>query len=136
MEEPEERKAYESIINHCDEIKFLNISFINYNNIPKLYELITHLNEHLQYLSLQHYYNLNVGSMILTELGQILPDPLKYLELSFKIDPNDLKILLGHCKLIELKTLLVRNFNHKNVDVTFNILKEFVRERKVRNFAY
>ena len=71
--------------------------------------------------------------MILTELGQILPDPLKYLELSFKIDPNDLKILLGHCKLIELKTLLVRNFNHKNVDVTFNILKEFVRERKVRN---
>ena len=74
--------------------------------------------------------------MILTELGQILPDPLKYLELSFKIDPNDLKILLGHCKLIELKTLLIRNFNHKNVDVTFNILKEFVRERKVRNFAY
>ncbi len=65
-----------------------------------------------------------------------MPDSLEYLDLCLTIDPNDLKPFLVNCKHIELNKLLVRNNNIKNTDITFNIFKEFVREKKVKNFAY
>jgi hypothetical protein len=74
--------------------------------------------------------------MILNGLGQRLPDTLEYLELDLKIDPRDLKVLLNHCKHVELNKLLVRNGYNKKVDITFNLLKEFIREKKIPNFAY
>jgi hypothetical protein len=51
------KKAYESIINYCDKIKFFRLTNISYENIRQFYELILHLNKHLKYLSLQmrHY---------------------------------------------------------------------------------
>src|SRR5688572_30459999 len=94
--ETEARKAYESIINYCDKIKFLKLSWDN-NNISQIYKLISHLN-HLKYLSFQNYGG--NGSTILRGLGQILPASLRYLELYFEMDPNDLKIFLNNCKHI------------------------------------
>ncbi len=134
-EKTEKEKVFESIINYCDKIQFLNLSFTRLENIPRLHESITHLNRHLKYLSLQSY-DLGISSMILKGLGQRLPDSLEYLDLNLSIDPNDMKIFLDHCKHIGLNKLLVKNFKTKNVDIVFNILKEFVREQKLENFAY
>ena len=75
--------------------------------------------------------------MVLKGLGQTLPDSLKYLDLELLINPDDLKIFLGHCKhIVRLNKLLVSNCYIKNIDITFNILKEFVREKRIQNFAY
>jgi len=74
--------------------------------------------------------------MILKGLGQTLPNSLEYLDLKLSIDPDYMKIFLDHCKHVGLNKLLVKNNNSMEVDVTFNILKEFVREQKVENFAY
>jgi len=74
--------------------------------------------------------------MILKELGQILPDSLKYLNLDLEIFPNGLKIFLDNFKHVGLNKLLVRNNNDKNIDVTFNLLKEFVKNNKIKNLAY
>ncbi|CAG8587990.1 17695_t:CDS:2, partial [Funneliformis caledonium] len=107
-----------------------------------LFKLITHVRKHLKYLSLQirnhrqpcfieseYEQQLRVSSMILTNLGQILPDTLKYLELKLVIDPIKLKIFLDNCKhIVGLNSLLVMN-NSQN-DIIFNVLKEFVREKK------
>jgi len=73
--------------------------------------------------------------MILRGL-EMLPDSLEYLDLFLVTDPYDLKIFLNNCKHVRLNKLLVKNFKTKNVDIVFNILKEFVREQKVENFAY
>src|SRR6266498_1133383 len=139
----EREKAFESLINHCDQIQFLYLLSIDYEEISHLYKLITHLDKNLKYLSLQnknHFSdetsNLNISSMILKGLGQILPNSLEYLDLDLGIESNHLKNFLDNCEHVELNKLLVRNRSTKNLDVTFNILKTFVREKKVKNFAY
>ncbi|CAG8724269.1 10621_t:CDS:2, partial [Funneliformis mosseae] len=123
-------------------IQFLHISGIVHVDIVQLFKLITHVRKHLQYLSLQirnhrqpcfiesdYEQQLRVSSMILTNLGQILPDTLKYLELKLVIDPIKLKIFLDNCKhIVGLNSLLVMN-NSQN-DNIFDVLKEFVREKK------
>jgi len=130
----EREKAFEGIINYCNKIKFLYLR-IGYENVPQLYRLINN-NKHLKYLSLEAN-KLKISSMILKDLGQVLPNSLKYLNLDLHIDPNDLKIFLENCKhVVGLNHLLVRNGNIENIDVTFNVLKEFVREKRVKDFAY
>ena len=47
-----------------------------------------------------------------------------------------MKIFLDNCKHVWLNKLLVRNNNNKNIVITFNILKEFVKEKRIENFAY
>jgi hypothetical protein len=74
--------------------------------------------------------------MILRRLGQTLSDSLKYLDLNLIVDPNDLKAFLDDFKNVGLSKLLVKNGNPKNIDITFNVLKEFVRENQVKNLAY
>jgi len=107
-------------------------------NIPQVYKLITHLDKHLKYLSLEiDKSNLQISSILLKEFDRILPDSLEYLSLDLVIDPNDLKIFLDNCKyIVGLNKLLIRNSSIKNVDLTFNILKEFVRRKRIKNFAY
>ncbi len=138
------KRVIESIINCCDKIQFLYLYDIYYENLPQLFKLITHLNKHLKYLSFQYKYHwsyddgngLKISSKILKGLGQILPDSLEYLDLYLTIDPNDLKIFLDNCKHVGLNKLLVKNDNNNNIDTTFNILKKFVRENNIKNFAY
>jgi len=139
------KKAFESIVYHCDKIQFLYLYGIDDENIHQIFKLIIHINRHLKYLSLQnkfYYYqynenNLKISSMILKGLGQRLPDSLEYLDLYFTtVDPNDLKTFLDNCKHVGLNKLLVKNDNNINIDTIFNVLKRFVRENDIKNFAY
>jgi len=123
----EREKAFESIVNYCDKVQFLYLYEIGKENIHQVFKLITHVSRHLKYLTLQsNEHNVKI----------ILPDSLKYLDLCFAIDQNDLKIFLDNCKHIRLDDLLVQNYNLKNVDITFRVLKEFVEEKKLKKFAY
>ncbi|CAG8504491.1 3486_t:CDS:1 [Funneliformis mosseae] len=146
----ERKRVFESIIKYCDKIQFLHLYEIDYVNIPQLYKLITQVRKNLKYLSLQNknYHppyillsgnkdNLRVSSMILENLGQILPSSLNYLDLNLVIDPTNFKDFLDNCKhFVRLSRLLVKNKNIKEIDDTFNILKKFVKENEVTNFAY
>ncbi len=141
LTDTERKNAFKSIVNYCDKIKFLYLYRIDDKDLPQLCKLITHLNKHLKYLYLENKHlggrgNLN-SSAILRDLGQTLPDSLEYLELNLEIDPNDLKHFLDNCKhIVGLDKLLVRNSNTKNLDITFNALKEFVMENNVNYLAY
>ncbi|CAI2179745.1 6690_t:CDS:1 [Funneliformis geosporum] len=136
FERNEREKAFDTIINYCYKIKFLLLSWINSDDTYQLFELITRVNNHIKYLSLENLDSCQLGSNLLKELGQILPDSLRYLVLCIRIDANDLKIFLNNCKHIKLTHLLVSNFNVKNIDLIFSLLKEFVKKQKVKNFAY
>jgi len=141
-----DRKAFGSIIHYCDRIKYLKLDEIGYWNLSILYEIITHLNKHLKYLSVRsdnlyaiigNKHGLEISSMILRGLGSRLPDSLQYLSLNLMINPNDLKTFLENCKhIVGLNKLLVTNSNNKDIDITFNVLKEFVKDEKVKHFAY
>ncbi|CAG8611417.1 2649_t:CDS:1 [Funneliformis mosseae] len=133
FEHDEREKAFDSIINYCFEIKLLYLSWIHEDDTQQLFKLITRVN--IKYLSLEYsmyFENLT----LLKQLGQLLPNSLRYLDLCLFIDPNDLKIFLNNCKHIKLSYLLVKNFNVNNVDLTFSRLKEFVKNQRVKNFAY
>ena len=70
-------------------------------------------------------------------MGQILPDSLEHLDLNLSIDPNDLKTFLNNCRhLVGLDKLLVKNCSSNNIDIILNVLKDFVKGNKVKNFAY
>ncbi|CAG8579839.1 14438_t:CDS:2 [Funneliformis caledonium] len=147
-EDIERQIVFESIINYCDKIQFLHLYEIDHVDILPFFKLITHVRKNLKYLSLSNKTSdcmsisinmdhLRVCSMILDNLGQILPDSLKYLELKLEIDPTNLKIFLDNCKHIDgLSRLLVINKYNKDIKITFELLKEFVSEKKVMNFAY
>ena len=115
------KEIYESVINHCDQIWYLYISWIDHNNISRFYKLVSHLNKHLKYLTLRKY-DTNFVKKILKGLGQILLDTLEYLNLHLKIDPNDFKTFFNHCEHVKLKKLLVKNFDYKDVDIAFDVL--------------
>ncbi|CAI2173968.1 3109_t:CDS:1 [Funneliformis geosporum] len=130
--------ALENIINYCDRIKYLYLAKLNHEDVPKLYKLITHNCKLLKYLTL-HPTNtdgLQVCSNLLRDLGPKLPHSLEYLNLCLKIDPNDLYNFLCNIMHVDLKTLLFKNNHDNNVDITFGVLKEFVMEKKIKNFAY
>ncbi|CAI2163864.1 11056_t:CDS:2 [Funneliformis geosporum] len=126
-----EIEVLESIIIYCDKVRLLHLSLNNYSNLPQLYKVIAHFNKQLKYLSLK-----NKDFCFLTkELGQALPESLEYLDIDSVIDPNELQIFLNNVN-VGLNKFLVRNCNTKNIDITFNVIKEFVKEKGIKNFAY
>ncbi|CAI2187971.1 10810_t:CDS:1 [Funneliformis geosporum] len=138
LEDHAKNMALESIIRYCDKIVFLSLSCFD-DKDAHLYNKIIHMNNHLRYLTIEneHFSYNPIESGLLKKL-EILPNRLEYLNLKFAFDPNDLKLFLNNCNhLVSLNNLLVRNYScYDGIDVTFKLLKNFVEENKVKNFAY
>ena len=130
--EKESRKElFDTVINSCEKIKFLHLCNIDLMNISQISKMISNFNSSLKYLTLETvfkiYYNekdyresLKISSAILKELSNNLPS-LYYLDLRFNINPNDLQIIFDICKQIELKKLLIDNWNNlDHLDATLN----------------
>ncbi|CAG8580903.1 11775_t:CDS:2 [Funneliformis mosseae] len=137
LEDPARNVALESIIKHCHKIIFLSLSCFDEKD-AHLCNKIIHMNNHLRYLTIEKEpfsYN-RTDSGLLKKL-KILQNKLDYLNLKFTFDPNDLKLFLDNCNhLVGLKNLLVRNDSCYDGIDTFKLLKKFVKENKVNNFAY
>ncbi|CAG8445178.1 12654_t:CDS:1 [Funneliformis caledonium] len=135
-------KAFKNIITYCRKIKFLHVAYTNNMKIPKMCKLITHINKYLKYLSFEVLFGVDddcseTSSSLLTGLGTALPSSLEYLNLDLVIDPMDLKTFFDSCKhIVGLNKLLVRNRHYESIDETFSIIKEFVNEAKIKEFAY
>ena len=74
---------------------------------------------------------------ILKELSKNLFLSLYYLDLYFVINPDDLETTFDICKQIKLKKLLIRNCNRNNLDnldVTLNVIKDFIKENNNLEF--
>ncbi|CAI2177920.1 426_t:CDS:1 [Funneliformis geosporum] len=135
-------KAFKNIITYCNKIKFLHIAYTNHVNIPQICELITQINKYLKYLTFEVMFGLDAhssesSSNLLKGLGTVLPNSLEYLNLDLVIDPIDLKTFFDNCKhVVGLNKLLIRNRNFESIDTTFKVLKEFMNEAKINEFAY
>ena len=83
-------KLFDTIIEFCDKIKFLqlnNIDFMDISQLSKMIKMILNFNNCLKYLTLEVKFrtdsedNLKLSSIILKELGKSLPLSLHYLDL-------------------------------------------------------
>ncbi|CAG8603849.1 911_t:CDS:1 [Funneliformis mosseae] len=139
-----ESNAFDSVIKYCTKVKFLQISSIDALDIPQICELITSIGAHLEYLSLKILFALNIpciliSSKLLNELGPVLSkhsSSLKYLNLFLSIHPISMRKFLDHVQHIDLKKLLIRNCHYEDVDVAFDVLKEFSEEQVIDDFVY
>ncbi|RGB27420.1 hypothetical protein C1646_769124 [Rhizophagus diaphanus] len=100
---PGSQKLLQLIIKYCNKIKFLFPIWPNDQFIYLVYNIIENIKQNLNYLSIDLRYN----SIILQNLGQILPFELEYLNLRLNmINANDLELFLKN----SLKIFLLKNY--------------------------
>ncbi|CAI2161638.1 17228_t:CDS:2 [Funneliformis geosporum] len=58
---------FESIIQNCERIKFFHLTAIEHSHIPQLFRLITLLNDHLKYLTLEDFTKEELRFEVLTQ---------------------------------------------------------------------
>jgi len=156
--QPSLMKEYlDSILIHCENIQFFHLGAINYHNISQLFCIINQFKK-LKYLTLEIKYHefkkeemrstnfdvrftdqiddVKVSSIILRELGQLLPKDLKYLDMSLVYNPKDLKTFFNNCKHVNLKQLLIRNNSKNTLNSTLDVVKDFVKEKRLEFLAY
>ncbi|RIA80452.1 hypothetical protein C1645_838664 [Glomus cerebriforme] len=144
------QQLFELISEYCTKIKFFKLpGFYNSQSIYFAFDLIKNVGKNLNYLSI-HFYKLfgvlhhqrddeiiKLNSIILHELGQILPSRLEYLNLSLMINAIDLEIFLKNSQNVFIKKLLIRNkMQIGNQDILPFIEEYIMKKKKVKYLAF
>ncbi|RIA84436.1 hypothetical protein C1645_415545 [Glomus cerebriforme] len=87
----ESTKLLKLIIKYCKKIKFLDLPELNGQNLNTALSLIENIKQSLNYLSINCYY-FELSSVILRDLGQVLPSELEYLNLCLTFYASDFKV--------------------------------------------
>ncbi|CAB5182236.1 unnamed protein product [Rhizophagus irregularis] len=130
------QRLLQLIIKYCSKIKCLVPTWPNSQSIHLVFNLIELINQNLNYLFIDpfvisyndHYYD--ASSIILRNLGQILPVRLEYLDLILRINTNDLEIFLRNLQNNFIKKLLINGIKEKEGQDIFPYIKEFIVEKK------
>ncbi|CAB5182239.1 unnamed protein product [Rhizophagus irregularis] len=129
------QKLLQLIIKYCSKINYLGpIRFNHKNNksVYLLFRLIKNITQNLNYLTIEasniSYNDINYGSssIILQNLGQILPFKLKYLNLSLTINTSDLEIFLKNSQSTFIKKLLIKHIKKEENEDIFPYIKEYI----------
>ncbi|RIA94403.1 hypothetical protein C1645_873449 [Glomus cerebriforme] len=132
------QQLLESVVNYCRNIKFLDIAGqLNNQNICPVFNLINNNQQNLNYLSIDAVHNnsqqrniIELSSIILLNLGQILPLKLEYLNLKLIINTNEFEIFLKNSQNTFIKKLLIRNYMEKQGENILPYIKEYYMKRK------
>ncbi|PKC55271.1 hypothetical protein RhiirA1_475917 [Rhizophagus irregularis] len=126
------------IINYCKNIKFLDLyKFVWNENYFLVLNLIESFNQNLNHLSItiEDYQdrsnNIKCSSIILQNLGQILPSKLEYLVLYIR--ENDFEIFLKNSQNTSIKKLLI--MQKDNDDIIYYIKNFIMKEKRVKYLA-
>ncbi|PKC71566.1 hypothetical protein RhiirA1_453360 [Rhizophagus irregularis] len=121
----------ESVIIYCCKIKFLYLpGELNSQNINLLFNLIENIKQNLNYLLIDTY-DSHLSSIILQNLGQILPFKLEYLKLSLVINTSDFETFLKNSQNIFIKKLVITNNRIKDeIEDIFPYIKEYIIKKK------
>ncbi|RIA84577.1 hypothetical protein C1645_879840 [Glomus cerebriforme] len=131
------QQLLEIITKYCTKIKFLDLnSGLDNLNIYSVFNLIKNIQQNLNYLSIDvlNYYNqiniIELSSIILLNLGQILPFKLEYLNLKLTINPSDLVVFLKNSQNSFIKKLLICNKIQGKIDDILPYIKEYIMKKK------
>ncbi|CAB5182294.1 unnamed protein product [Rhizophagus irregularis] len=121
---------------YCSNIKFLYV-VLHFKNINLIFKLIKNIRQNLNYLIINFSIICNVdgkikfSSILLQNLGQILPFKLEYLNLVLAIKGSDLEVFLKNSQNTYIKKLLIRNAKYdKNNQDILPYIKEYIMKKK------
>jgi hypothetical protein len=135
LEKSLKQEELELYIKYCSsKIQFLKFSALDDQNIYKTFHLIEKVEQSLNYLTIENYYDEH-SSIVLQNLGQVLPSILEYLSLTLKINTSDFEIFLKNSQNTFIKKLLIKNIRYgkreelekKNI---LPYIKEYIMKKK------
>jgi hypothetical protein len=139
------QQILELIMKYCKNIKFLNIYTFENQIIYLSLNLIENIKQNLNYLLFKacDIFRLDDGhieysSIILRNLGQILPPKLEYLCLNFHIKAIDLEVFLKNSQNTFIKKLLINNIILKDsddIEILPCIKKYIMKKKRVHHLA-
>jgi PPE-repeat protein len=113
-----ESQLLELITRYCTKIKFFESIGFNDQNINLAFNLIDNIKQNLNYLTIDLNYDFglcftndraDLSSIVLQNLGQILPFKLEYLNLTLFMSTNDFEIFLNNSQNTFIKKSLLSN---------------------------
>ncbi|CAB5182283.1 unnamed protein product [Rhizophagus irregularis] len=108
------------------------------------FDLIKNVNQNLSYISIdfcqfnysQLTYDIELSSIILQKLGQILPHRLEYLNLALKFEINNIEIFFKNSQNTFIRKLLIKNKIYGESQDILPCIKEYImKEKRVRYLA-
>ncbi|PKC65031.1 hypothetical protein RhiirA1_461599 [Rhizophagus irregularis] len=129
----ESQQLLRLIIKYCSKIKFLGPTWMDSQSIYLFFNLIENISQNLNYLlidSLDVGYDNHFSSIILQNLGQILPFNLEYLNLSLTINTSDFEVFLKNSQNTFIKKLLISNIKKNESEDIFPYIREYIVKRK------
>jgi hypothetical protein len=129
------QEELELYIKYCSsKIKFLKFSALNDQIIYKIFHLVEKVEQSLNFLTIESYVDKH-GSIVLQNLGQILPSKLGYLSLTLTVNTSDFEIFLKNSHHTFIKKLLIKNIRYgkreelekKNI---LPYIKEYIMKKK------
>ncbi|EXX75969.1 uncharacterized protein OCT59_001195 [Rhizophagus irregularis] len=131
-----EQQLLELITKYCKNIKFLDLIISENRIVYTLFNLIENINQNLKYLSITILNNSQASehsSIILRNLGQILPNKLEYLNLVLNINIDDFEIFLKNSQDTFIEKFLIDNRGCRDV---LSCAKEYImKEKRVKYLA-
>ncbi|GBC34034.1 uncharacterized protein OCT59_019081 [Rhizophagus irregularis] len=129
------QQILELVIKYCKNIEFLDIYGITNQTVYPVINLIENIKQTLNCLSIncgESNFS-NNSSILLQNLGQILPSKLEYLDLTLRIEVSDFKVFLKNSQGTFIKKLLIRDLKQKvNYDLLPYLKKNIMKEKRVR----
>ncbi|EXX74065.1 uncharacterized protein OCT59_010661 [Rhizophagus irregularis] len=120
----------ESIIKYCKNIKSLYLSKFKDQIVYLLFDLIENMKQSLNYLTLSVAGCENCiesSSIVLQNLGQVLPFKLEYLNLNLHIKMSDFEVFLKNSQDTFIKKLLINNLEGQDF---LPYIKEYIMKKK------
>jgi hypothetical protein len=136
------QEELELYIKYCSsKIKFLKFSALNDQNIYKTIHLIEKVEQSLNYLTIESY-NVKYSSIVLQNLGQVLPSILEYLSLATNINTSDFEIFLKNSQNTFIKKLLIKNIRYRKQEelesktILFYMKYYIMKKKRTRYLAF
>ncbi|PKC72615.1 hypothetical protein RhiirA1_452130 [Rhizophagus irregularis] len=146
-----ESQLLELITKYCKKIKFFELCEFDSQNIYPAINLIKNIQQNLNYLTIDLDYDFGtyfcnsdaeISSIVLQNLGQILPPKLEYLNMSLVINTNDFVIFLKNSHNTFIKKLIFSNIINGireeagQDDMLYNIKEYIMKKKRVKYFAF
>ena len=137
------QKLLELIMKYCKNIKFFDFHGFENQIVYLGISLIENIRQNLNCLSINacktsQLLNINIenierSSIVLQNLGQILPSKLEYLSLTLNIKASDFEVFLKNSQNTFVEKLVINNRNGE--DILSNIKEYIMKKKRVKYLA-
>ncbi|GET67201.1 hypothetical protein GLOIN_2v1774310 [Rhizophagus irregularis DAOM 181602=DAOM 197198] len=129
----QKQQLFKFIMKYCKRIRYFGLGLPGDNNI---YSIIKNNQHNINYLTIDYNDCIDLSSIVLQNLGQVLPPKLEYLSLALSFGIIDLEIFLKNSQNTFIKKLLIKNIVlDRNEKTLFCIKKYIMKKERVKYLA-